>query len=586
VGTTGCADGWSWDSWKAKERPPEPSALRAPITDPILMNTIGAVSLMSSADSQRLRGFGLVVGLGDQGSSDCPTSVREYLVDYFNKQYATAQGPNRMSASPESMIDSPDTAVVELIGNIPAGSLVGKRFDVQVSALDAQTRSLVGGVLLPCDLKVFQATPRGVMTGRALASASGAVFTNPFTDAGSPRGETRRGYVLGGGSTKEGRTARLLLETPSYSMSRRIEQRINERFGQRPRVAEAISSGYVEVTTPSEYVDEQAHFLSLVTHLYLDGTPAGLERRLSQLPEYIEPSNERLEHISLIWEAAGRLATPEVQAYYQDADPAIRYYAARAGLRLDDAAALPVLAAIASEAGHAHQILAVREIGRSRLNGAADALARLLDADDSQIRVAAYEELVGRRHPLIRSERFAHSADPALLNFTLDLVRSTGAPLIYVRRTAEPRIAVFGATMPVATPLFYNHPDDWITLDTPDGSGEITVLSRGRHGGEFQRPFHVPARVADVIRALAGRPDPRDGSASHGLGLPYALVVQVLDALNRDRVIAANVVMEERSITELFGPPTRTERREGDAPPEPSAPEASDDRPEGDDVSQ
>jgi hypothetical protein len=60
----------------------------------------------------------------------------------------------------------------------------------------------------------------------------------------------------------------------------------------------------------------------------------------------------------------------------------------------------------------------------------------------------------------------------------------------------------------------------------------------------------------------------------------------VLDALNRDRVIAANVVMEERSITELFGPPTRTERREGDAPPEPSAPEASDDRPEGDDVSQ
>lgn len=567
AGQAGCADAIDWDKWNLlarKDPPPEPQALPAAPADPILADTVGAYTLLSSAETLRLRGFGLVVGLGDRGSSDCPTSVREYLVDFLNKQIVTAEG-DQPRISPGRLIDSPDTAVVELIGDIPAGAPAGTAFDVQVSALDAQTRSLEGGVLLLSELKIFQTTPGGVIAGRPLARAAGAVFTNPFAPP-DDLASRRRGYVLGGGRTLTERRVRLLLEEPSYSMARRIEQRINERFGQRPPAAEAMSNGHIELSTPPEFRDDAARFMSVVTHLYLEGAPAYIERRLRELAQELEPDDEKLNHVSLIWEGCDRKALPEIQPLYDHHDPAVRYYAARAGLRLGDVNALPALAAVAGNSDDPRQILALREIGRSPAPGTTEALARLLDHRDAQIRVAAYEELSERRHPAIRSERFPSPVDATQVNFTLDLVRSDGEPLIYVRRTAEPRIAIFGPAMPISTPLFYSHPQDLVTLDTPDASGEITVLARSRLDGGFHRPFHVPARVADVIRGLAAPPVRRrgDDAVRGGLGLPYSLVVQVLDALGRERLIAANIVLEQRDLAELIGPAQRERRPEAD----------------------
>ncbi len=556
-----------WNPFEKKELPPEPSAERARERDPVLAETVGAYTLVSAADSLRLRGFGLVVGLGDRGSSDCPTSVRDYLVDYFRKEFAPLDGAGVSSISPDRLIDSSDTAVVEIIGDIKSGARRGHRFDVQVSALGAETRSLEGGVLLPAELKIFQATPRGVIAGRPLARASGSIFTNPFGNpTGGERG-VRRGFVLGGGRTLDERSARLLLEEPSYSMARRIERRINERFGQRPAAAEAMSRGYVDLNTPDHYNNDPEWFLDLVLHLQLENSPEYLERRIRDLRTLVNGDAQRLEHLSLIWEGIGRNIITEIQPLYEADDPLIRYYAARAGLRLGDVNALGPMAAVSTSSGHSHQILAVRELGRARVPGTTERLAALLNVADQQIRVAAYEELVDRGYGPIRSEPFASAADPRELNFILDLVPSDGRPLVYVRRTGQPRLAIFGGPLKVQTPLFYRHPLDWVTLDTADGGDEITVLARGRTTGRFAPPFQVPAEVSDLVRALAFTARGTRARDARGLGLPYSVVVQVLSGLEDTDSIAAPVVIEERSVTELLGPAESGGRPEAEAPP-------------------
>ncbi|RMF71727.1 MAG: hypothetical protein D6744_17550, partial [Planctomycetota bacterium] len=275
----GCGD-FEWPF--GKRPPPEKPPRRAVADDPLLGETIGARALLADVAPMQLRGFGVVIGLGDNGGSDCPTSIREYLIDFYSRELLSAGGDTarRSKISPKALIDSPDTAVVEITGLAPAGAPRGTPFDIRVEAIDTQTRSLEGGVLLPCELKIFDvsASGRGLVAGRPLARARGAVFTNPFVDSGDEGGfGLRSGIVPGGARTIEPRSVRLLLDEPSYSTAHRIESRINERFGQSPRTAEAMSRGYVDLHTPPEYADDPALFVELVSHLHMENSPNYIE---------------------------------------------------------------------------------------------------------------------------------------------------------------------------------------------------------------------------------------------------------------------------------------------------------------------
>ena len=117
---------------------------------------------------------GLVIGLGESGGSDCPSTIREYLLDYFAREFAPRDASERRpDFSPKQMIDSLDTAVVEVHGVVPGGAPRGTRFDLQVEAVGTQTRSLEGGVLALCELKRFDVTAagKGLVGGRTLARA-------------------------------------------------------------------------------------------------------------------------------------------------------------------------------------------------------------------------------------------------------------------------------------------------------------------------------------------------------------------------------------------------------------------------------
>ncbi len=567
---SGCADGAGWG--RSRNLPAEPTPRPVAANDTILADTIGAQTLIGAGEPLRLRGFGLVVGLGENGGGDCPSTIREYLLDYLDREFAPrGPGDRRPDFSPQRLVDSLDTAAVAVHGLVPAGAPRGTRFDLQVEAIGTQTRSLEGGVLLLCELRQFDvaAAGKGLVSGRPLARARGVVFTNPFKGAGqaTARQSPRRGYVLGGGRTLDDRTVRLLLQEPSYWMARRIERRLNERFGQNPPVAQAMSKGYLTLATPLPFAEQPRRFMELATHLYLENTPGQVERKLIALSEELDGSDQTLSHISLVWEGMGRAVIPHIQPLYAHASAAVRFYAARAGLRLKDVTALPVMGQIATAPEDPHRLLAVRELGRCEYPQAARQLAALLDSEDQELRIAAYEGLRRHKHPSIYTEHFASVREPTQVNLTLDIVETKARPLIYVRRTLEPRIAIFGRQTPVSLPLFYNHPDDRVTLTGLEGQSDIAILWCTPAGRLMPEPLMVPARVVELVRALADRPVENNDGQVRGIGLGHSQVVEVLDALCASGAIPARLVVERASITDLLGPAEAPERLEGDEVP-------------------
>ena len=577
---TGCGEGDGWFN-KKKEKPPEPKAEKARAYDALVSDTVGDLTLIADNFGQRLRGFGIVVGLGDNGGGDCPTTVRQYLIDYINREQLSA-GRSRPRVSAEKLLDSPDTAVVSVYGTVPPGSPVGTHFDLQVDALSSQTKSLEGGLLLPCELKIFEpsASGQGLIAGAPLAKARGPVFVNPFKsdEQTVTRRDQRRAIVLGGGLTTIERTYRLMLREPAYPQARQIERRLNEQFGHNPPVAEAMSKGYVTIKTPPAYRDAPERFMQLAPHVFLTADPAALDRRLREFNEQLASTRDNREALGLAWEAIGKAAIPSFQVHYGSSEPGLRFYAARAGLRLKDNAALPVMVQIANSPNDPFRLPAVHELELSGFVQATTALERLLDDTDQEVRIAAYEGLKGKPNGAIVSRRFPHPFDPTQVNLILDVVRTSGKPFVYVARTREPRIALFGENVSVNFPMFYQHPQGWVTINASDTERQLTVFSRTRTTNRLSDKLQVGPRLLDLLTTLADLPEKDANGRFRGLAQPYSVIVQVLDELHRSDAIGAPVVLERRSLAELLGPTQLPDRPEGDLPaddPDPVLPKSS-----------
>ena len=573
---SGCADGnWGRKREIPPEAPPKPRAA----ADNVLGDTIGAYTLVGMGQPENLRGFGVVIGLGENGGSDCPSTVREYLLDYMAREFAPRDSSiPRPKYTPAEMLDSLDTTVVSVFGLVPPGAPTGTHFDLHVEAVGTQTRSLEGGVLVLCELKRFgvDVEGKGLVSGRTLARGRGLIYSDSKEDENPEQAlqNARRGYVLGGGRTVTNRNTRLMLLEPSYWMARKIRDRINERFRQDPPVADAMSQGYLVLTTPQDYEQDPRYFMDLVSHLYLENNSVQIERKLQLLTRELDGNDETLNHIALVWEALGRTVIPHIQSLYEHANPSVRYYAARAGLRLKDVNAVAPLARIAADPDQSNRLLAVNELGSCDLPLATRRLVDLLNDPDEQVRIAAYKGLLRHPHPRIETRRYLSVQDPTQYNLTLDIVDSKASPLIYVQRTGEPRIAVFGRDTTIVLPIFYNHPGDWVTLNALEDQTDITMLWRTRQGTSTGEPLHIEPKVVALLEALGRLPAGRKNETPAGIGLNYSRIVEVLQTLCGSGSIPAKLVLQPAPLLDMYGPQERPERAETDAPePTPDAAE-------------
>ncbi|MCP4591226.1 MAG: hypothetical protein GY842_10800 [bacterium] len=527
-------------------------------------DTVSQVAWVEGLRKMRVRGYGLVVGLGTRGSSECPRTVRgRMLQEMYKMAVFTRAGREALSVTPEQIIDDRDTAVVVVEGEIPAAASPGDCFDLHVRALaGTQTTSLEGGRLYSCNLRVHRDTTAGSIAGQVLATGSGPVFVNPWAKSATAatRVDPRIGSVLGGGVVVEARRLRLVLEHPSYRRAVQVANCINNRFTARDKVADGRTPAHVKLRVPAVYADNPKHFLDVARHLYLPSTSPGfIDRRASELAEeLLDPAAPHLD-IALAFEGIGRSTEGLLRNLYADSRAHVSFYSGLAGVRLGDSMAVEPLAAHARNPRSDYRMAAVRALADAvDVYRASATLRAMLDDPDPRIRVMAYDGLRERGDPCVVSTVIGGD------NFFLDRVQSGGRNLIYVRRSGERRIAVFGERVACVPPLFFVDDEGMLTMSANAGDEKVDLLRRTQFSERTSPPIPAPLRVAELIPWLGDEPVMDGEEVVRGLNVPYSLVVKAVADLCRADAINADFLLEQTTIPELFGPMPKSGRGESD----------------------
>jgi len=526
-------------------------------------HTIGAIAYYQGVRPTRVRGYGLVVGLGGHGSRDCPRHIYDSLVRKMYKQHSfSAAEVGVKTSSPEQLINSKDSAVVAVEALIPRGAVAGARFDVAVKALPGtQTTSLRGGRLFPMDLEVYRDIPeRGSITGRILARAAGPIFSNPFSNATSAtHTNAREGIILGGGIATQDRDVRLVLVQPSYQLARRTENRINARFPGAHKVADALSPSFIKIVIPPEARQDPGHFLSLIRALYLSRDPRFEARVVLKLAKEITHPKADHAAISLCFEGLGNAGLAQLQKLCTHPKDYVSFHAAVAAVRLGDHLACDVLATHAKNPYGPFRFQAIRALAYAREVGAAGlALRDLLNDPDSRVQIAAYEGLIQRGDSWVDSRQIGQR------NFTLDQISTLGENFVYCKRSGSRRIALFGNILRCTPPVFYSAPDDSIVINAPVDAESLSVIRRTAGAGLVSPAIPVPLDLPKIVALFGSTAGVDRNGIVTGLGLDYVAVVGVLQQLCEDRSVNAKFILEQPNVAELFGPPRPLGRPESE----------------------
>lgn len=513
--------------------------------DVALRNSIGELCSVQGVALNQVRGFGLVVDLVDSGGSDGPEVVRNYLTKEIRRRAEI--GGDTISAV--DLLDSYDTAMVELDGFIPAGAKKGDRFDIRVRALGSETESLVGGRLFLATLKIYAATPSGVIGGKTLARAAGGIYVPPFSRNGRPTDnvDLRSGYVLGGGIVDEPRKIRLVLNDPRHSIARQIERTVNSRYGGSKKIAEAESAGFIELMIPDfrgrkRRLDTR-RLLELVMATPLTTNRGILDEKADKLIEALEQRDGNPNANALALEAIGKPVIEKLLPLLDSKSKTSHFYASRTLLRLGEREGAVGVAEHAHDVKSDYRKEAILELGSATDQYVAgEHLERLLNDEDTDIRIAAYKALRQRRHPAIKT--YVLNKD----NMILDVVDSKGKYLVYAQQTEMPRVAVFGKNMICRPPaIFPGKRNDGRILQTQlsaaPGDDTLTLVYTNKRTMSNSPPLKAPIKLVQLIRYLADTPV-RRGDGVTAFGVDYSEILDVISAFVETNTLRAKLVVE------------------------------------------
>jgi flagellar basal body P-ring protein FlgI len=543
--------------WFAKEAP-KPAETVAHEEDAreqsaAVRDTVTTAAWMEGMRRMAVGGYGLVVGLGKNGTSMCPRPVRDYMLQDLRARYRLGADNDALKhLAPENLIDSEETAVVVVYGEIPAAAQKGDRFDLTVRALDrTDVRSLEGGWLMPCSLKLW-ANDQPV-EGRVLGEGSGQVFINPFglKEDAATKVDPREGRILGGGQAAKARRLRLVLTNPSAAIASRLMFLINRQFGVEPtKTADAVSPHAVNIMVPPRWHGREVHFLELLMHLYVPAVPSFHDMRLRELCEEAVRPDAALADISLAWEGMGKTVLSSIRKLYTHENLAVSYFSARAGLRVGDSLALDVMARQANNLKSPFREVAIEELGAATdLSRAVMILRPLLDSNDERIRELAYEGLRQQDDPIVRSVPIGGKR-----GFILDIVPTKGRYVIGAKRTLEQRITLFGSNILCQTPAFYSHRDEMILITADAGASKLRLVRKTPLTGRFSPPITCGLGVRELISVLGNAPTKDADGHFEGLGLTYSQVVEVLHDLCANKTIDALFVLQGIPAGEIAAP--------------------------------
>ncbi len=491
--------------------------------------TIASICELDGYADAPVQGYGVVCGLRETGSRDCPTSLKDYILAALRTpEVRQAMGPYYRQFKAEEIFRSRSTAVVQVNGAVPAGAPKGKSFDVQVTVLPAtQTTSLQGGKLLPCELRTVAAVGQRPIAGRSVAIASGPIFINPFPtgrkDDQLRHADPRQGRVIGGAMSLKDRQIELLLAEPSWRQATRIQNRINSRFSNSdgPDVAVGLSRSAIRVQIPRPYQDRYNHFIAMLMTLYLSEDPAFLLTKLDNLAALAREDldDADFESLCVSWEAIGKEALLSLLELYQNHQGKTQFYAARTALDLGDLAALGTVVQISQDAGHPCQSRAVQALHRYvERPTARRALLNLVDGSDVSLRLLAYEGLRKANDVIIDSFRIKRG-------FWLDVVETQGDHLLCIWTSQSPRIILFGETILCRNNIFFESSHQPLTINAGGADNELTII---RNIDEGLITVRSAPNAADLILKMSMPPHPQPSGEAGGAGLSFSEIAGVL----------------------------------------------------------
>jgi len=480
--------------------------------------TIGLVAAVVRPEPMAVEGFGLVGGLSGTGSAICPVQLRTYL-----RQYILTQLPDS-SIDIDEFIDSPNTAVVRLEGNIPAIPSKGQKFDVRVRPVaGSDPTSLHAGWLYKAELR-RQGT--GGLQTRTLATVEGPVFINTL---GTDAPEMTEGRVLGGGRALNDYTGVLRMRHTNYPAASATRNRLNERFG--AGTATSVSANDVAFVIPPAYRRRPARFVLVLAATYLTETPELLETRIETFTHGLTvPAIAERSEVTL--EAIGRRCLVKLAPLLEADDEGVRLRAGRCMLNLGDDRGLAPLRTIAMDQASARRREALEAVVKAAQRNDAVLLARqLLRDSDSDIVIAAYEHLREMEDVAVRQEFIGRS-------FYLEQVVQTDRKAIFVARTGEPRVVIFGAPLQCRDSLFVQAPQGRVVVDSRVGQDYVSLTRQAPQREGVIGPIRSGRDLSAMVRALGGERRARRGGPA-GLGVPYADVIAVLEQLVAKEGVAA-----------------------------------------------
>ncbi len=207
------------------------------------------VAMVVGARENQLIGYGVVIGLNNQGDSDA--SLIRISIQNMIKRFGLTIEENGIKAK--------NAAAVMVIAKMPPFARNGSKLDVTISSL-ADAKALQGGMLLQTPLvggdgKVYAMAQGGVATGGFLAGTSGpggaALQKNHPTVATIPGGAIVEREIPT--DLFQGGFLQIALRENDFTSSVRLANAINEQMAP---IAQAVSGSTVRVFVPREAQNE------------------------------------------------------------------------------------------------------------------------------------------------------------------------------------------------------------------------------------------------------------------------------------------------------------------------------------------
>lgn len=482
---------------------------------------VGDYVTFSGLNLVLLEGVGLVTGLPGTGGDPPASTYRTALLEEMRKNNVK---------NPNSILQSPSTALVIVRAYLPPLVEPGEKFDVEVRIPGgSEVTSLNGGWLMPCHLSEQAIVPgKGILEGNVLAKATGPILVSTTEgDASLKAGMLRRGRIVGGATSVKSRDMLIFLRNDFRSVrnAKRIAERIGRRFhdydryGHKVPLAEAKTDQKIILRVQPEYKDNFPRYIRVIENISFKETDVEERVRMERLEEELHIPH-RAENAALQLEAIGKTSIPMLKRCLKADTLESRFHAATALAYMRNSAGLEVLYEAARDEP-AFRVFALAAMAATDDVEAHLYLEKLMSEPSLETRYGAFRAMtvLDDRAPFVAGENMNDE-------FKLHVLQTIGDPAIHLTHQQKAEVVLFGAEQELKTPIAIRAGND--ILITARGGDSTVSVSKHRLGEPNQREV-VSTKLADVIRAVVG------------MGATYPDVAQMLAQAERQENLEGRI---------------------------------------------